>query len=76
MLLQSDIDNYPSNPTPSQAEKTPPGQVLLRDLLENDLFSFQNSKIPQRYRGNGWYGGNYDGGPYHAEGNPTVDLFL
>ena len=51
--------------------------MKIRDLLPGDLFYFDtdsNQTGPWEYRGNGWYGWPYSGGPYYSDGNPETTL--
>lgn len=47
---------------------------FLRELGIGERFRFWGELLPLEYRGNGWYGTprGYDGGPWHADGNPAV----
>ena len=44
----------------------------LRDLKTDTPFRFLQSFTVWFYRGNGWYGFPYSGGPYCADDNPAV----
>lgn len=49
--------------------------MKIHDLKVGDLFHFDtdsNQTGPWEYRGNGWYGWPYSGGPYYSDGNPEV----
>jgi hypothetical protein len=47
--------------------------MRLRDLQFGDRFKFHpGDRDVYEYRGNGWYGLPYSGGPWHCEGNPEV----
>lgn len=48
--------------------------MTLRDLTDGELFRFLGSDYVWEYRGQGWYGQSYDGGPWHAVGSLPVEL--
>lgn len=46
--------------------------MTLNELAAGDRFEFLPASPVWGYRGNGWYGGNGDGGPYHQSANTEV----
>lgn len=50
--------------------------MTLRDLHEGDIFRFRSSPPSAKwiYRGNGWYGLPYSGGPYYGTDGAEVEL--
>lgn len=46
-----------------------------RDLRTGDCFQFSIAQTAMyEYRGDGWYGWPYSGGPWHRRDNPSVVL--
>lgn len=49
--------------------------MYFRDLRTGDRFQFGIAQsVTYEYRGNGWYGLPYSGGPWHRHDNPAVIL--